>query len=94
MTDTTKNQGEGTRRARPIASTCRNASYDLGDVSLAAAPPPPWQPAGEHTATPLTIPAGTPPGAYYLVARADADGVVAEIHETNNVRVRSITIVP
>ena len=44
--------------------------------------------------TVIAIPETTPPGAYYLVARADADGVVGELHESNNTRVQSITIVP
>ena len=96
VTDTTKNQGEGTAAAtttRFFLST--NASYDLGDVSLGSRAVPSLATLQASTATiTLTIPAGTPPGAYYLVARADADGVVAEIHETNNVRVRNITIAP
>lgn len=72
-----------------------NASYDLGDVSLDSRAVPSLATLQASTATTaLTIPAETPPGAYYLVARADADGVVAEIHESNNARVRNITIVP
>jgi subtilase family serine protease len=34
--------------------------------------------------TSVTIPAGTAPGAYYILARADATGAVAESSETNN----------
>jgi hypothetical protein len=39
-----------------------------------------------HSAPMLTVPAGTPPGAYYLVLMADPRNVVAESNETNNSR--------
>jgi subtilase family serine protease len=32
----------------------------------------------------ITVPVGTTPGYYYVIAKADAGGVVAEISETNN----------
>jgi subtilase family serine protease len=96
VTDTTKNQGEGTAAAtttRFYLST--NASYDVGDVSLNSRAVPSLATLQASAATTvLTIPDGTPPGAYYLVALADADGVVGELHESNNTRVRTITIVP
>ena len=96
VTDTTKNQGEGTAAAtttRFYLST--NASYDVGDVSLNSRAVPSLATLQASAATTvLTIPGGTPPGAYYLVALADADGVVGELHESNNTRVQSITIVP
>ena len=46
--------------------------------------------------TPVQIPAGTAPGNYYLLAQADALGVVDESPETNNVTYVGIqvTIVP
>jgi subtilase family serine protease len=95
VTDTTKNQGEGTAAAtttRFYLST--NASYDVGDVSLNSRAVPSLATLQASAATTaLTIPGGTPPGAYYLVALADADGV-GELHESNNTRVRTITIVP
>jgi subtilase family serine protease len=40
----------------------------------------------------VTIPCGTAPGTYYIVARADADGTVLESNETNNDRSVAITI--
>jgi subtilase family serine protease len=42
--------------------------------------------------TALTIPVGTAAGAYFLIARADADGVVVEMDETNNTDSRAIAI--
>ena len=51
----------------------------------------------DHSATtPVQIPAGIAPGTYYLLAQADALGVVDESPETNNVTyvVIQVTIVP
>lgn len=45
-------------------------------------------------ATPVTIPAGTPAGYYYLFARADGGNVVSETQEANNGAIRSFTIGP
>jgi subtilase family serine protease len=42
--------------------------------------------------TALTIPAGTAPGTYYLIAQVDADSAVAETQEGNNTNARSIQI--
>jgi subtilase family serine protease len=40
----------------------------------------------------VTIPASTPPGTYYLIAKADGDGTQPETSETNNTYARSIVI--
>jgi subtilase family serine protease len=48
--------------------------------------------AGHTASTTVIIPANTPTGTYYLIARADADGAVAETQEGNNVLARSIQI--
>jgi subtilase family serine protease len=42
----------------------------------------------------VTIPAGTAPGMYYLLAKADADDVAREIVETNNVAARALQVTP
>ncbi|MBI2219683.1 MAG: pre-peptidase C-terminal domain-containing protein [Acidobacteria bacterium] len=47
--------------------------------------------AGSH---PVVIPAGTAAGAYYLIAVADATGLVAETRETNNKKPKPLTITP
>ena len=61
---------------------------DAGDVLLAGGRPVPALPAGASSTdtVTVTIPAGTPSGAYYLLACADDLGGVAEIDETNNCR--------
>jgi subtilase family serine protease len=40
----------------------------------------------------VTIQAGTAPGSYFLIARADGADAIAEYSETNNVRARAITV--
>jgi subtilase family serine protease len=42
----------------------------------------------------LTVPAGTPTGNYYVIARADGGGQLAESNESNNTRAASIRISP
>jgi subtilase family serine protease len=41
------------------------------------------------TSTSLTIPAGKVPGMYYIIAKADGPGAIAEASETNNTRASS-----
>ncbi|RJQ51146.1 MAG: hypothetical protein C4526_10830, partial [Nitrospiraceae bacterium] len=43
---------------------------------------------------PVTIPADTASGAYYIIAVSDADGVVAETNETNNSKEKAIIVNP
>ena len=86
VTDTTSNQGGGAASA----STTRfylssDALFDGGDVLLGSRPIPGLASgASSSGSTVLTIPAGTASGLYYLLARADADGVVQEGQEANN----------
>ncbi len=50
-------------------------------------------PNGTSTATtPVTIPAGTAPGLYYVIAQADGAGSVAESSESNNTYARQIRV--
>jgi len=86
VTDTTKNQGAGTAGA----STTRiyfssNPILDAGDVLLGGrAVPALGSGASSSGTTAVTLPAGSAPGIYYLIAQADADQVVGETIETNN----------
>jgi subtilase family serine protease len=48
--------------------------------------------ATDSAATLLTIPAGTAPGNYYILAKADADAAVAESQEGNNLKYMFIKI--
>jgi subtilase family serine protease len=42
--------------------------------------------------TTLVIPTSTTAGSYYLIAKADGDGTVAESLENNNTAARGITV--
>ena len=42
----------------------------------------------------VTIPAGTPPGSYFILVRADAFAAVSEGNEGNNVRAVPLTVTP
>ena len=42
--------------------------------------------------TSLTIPATTTAGAYYIIGKADAEGLIPETGETNNTLYKTITI--
>ena len=71
-----------------------NTTLDAADVVLPASRSvPALAPAASSTgSTPLTIPAGTSPARYYILAKADGDGAVAETSETDNVGSRSIQV--
>ena len=92
--DTTKNQGTGSARSsntKFYLST--NTQLDSADAALGGRPVPALEPGGGSAATtPLTIPAGTVTGAYYLLAAADADNTVPETLESNNRTARLIQI--
>jgi subtilase family serine protease len=66
-----------------------NISFEATDLLVSGSREVPELAADATSAgsTVITIPPGTAAGAYYLLARADADGVVAESLETNNVRI-------
>jgi subtilisin family serine protease/subtilase family serine protease len=96
VTDTTKNQG-----VAPVPQSATgfylspDSSYDATDVPLGSRVVPALGVAATHAAaTLLTIPAGTAPGTYYVVAVADMNGAVAEISESNNSRSDMVRIGP
>jgi subtilase family serine protease len=95
VTDTTKNQGAGVT----APSTTRfylsaNATLDAGDVLLDGSRAVPSLAGGASSAgsTSVTIPWGLTPGTYYLIAKADADGSVAESAENNNAAARAFQV--
>ena len=94
LSDTTKNQGAGSAAASQTSfyfST--NSLFDAADVLLGSRPVPVLGTGAVSSAsTTLTIPAGTASGTYYVVARADAAGVVPEGNESNNTRAASIRV--
>ena len=98
VVNTVTNQGGATAGASTVRfyfST--NYTLEAGDTLIGERAVPALA-AGQFNSgsTPVQIPAGTAPGNYYLLAQADALGVVDESPETNNVTYVAIqvTIVP
>lgn len=94
VSDTAKNQGTGQAGAsvtRLLLST--DAAFSANDVVLGTRNVPTLA-AGKTSkvSTAVTIPAGTTPGRYYLLAQADSTGVVGETNETNNVKSRRLDV--
>src|SRR3989304_865761 len=94
VSDTTKNQGGGT--AGPSTTKfylSTNNTLDGGDVLLGSRAIPALAPGTSSAgSTMLTIPAGTAPGSYAVIAQVDGDSAVAETLEGNNTSARSIQI--
>ncbi len=97
VTDTTKNLGTGSA----AASTTKfylsaNATLGTGDVPLGSRTVGILVPNGTNTATTraLTIPPGTLPGTYYIIAVANDGGAVPETSGTNNARAVLIKLSP
>jgi subtilase family serine protease len=97
VTDTVTNQGAGLA----AASTTRfylskNALLDASDVLLSPGRAVPTVDAATSNTgtTSVTVPAGTAPGAYILLAKTDGDNVVGESLETNNVSARGLQVTP
>jgi subtilisin family serine protease len=94
VTDTTKNVGGS--EAGPSTTQfflSRNSSLDASDIlvgsrglsALGAG-------SSSSGSVTVTIPQGTDAGTWYIICRADGEGTVTEISETNNIYARSITI--
>src|SRR5215472_13930160 len=96
VTDTTKNQGGGAAdptTTRFYLST--NTVLDASDVPLGSrAVPALAAGATSSGSTVVTIPTGTSTGTYYILAMADADNVVAETQENNNVSSSGMRVGP
>ncbi len=96
VSSTTANTGSG---AAVASSTyfylSANTTLDAADTYLASQPVGALTPGATFPAsTPLTVPPGTLPGAYYIIAKADGAGVVSEGSETNNTKYLSVKILP
>jgi hypothetical protein len=83
--------GAGPSRTRFYLSV--NRSWDGGDLSLGGRSIPSLG-SGEFSegSNRLTIPEGTPPGPYFIIAVADADGDVLEGEEADNLATMPITV--
>jgi subtilase family serine protease len=92
--DTTTNQGGD---SAPASVTrfylSSNFSLDASDVLLATRPVPSLGPGQSDTGSaPLSIPASTTAGTYYIIAKADGNDGIMEALENNNIRTRTISI--
>ncbi|MGH8055964.1 MAG: CARDB domain-containing protein, partial [Candidatus Entotheonellia bacterium] len=94
VSDTTKNKGQAlASESTTTFYLSKDAKLDAKDVLLGSRAVPSLSPgASNKGSTALTIPAGTAPGSYNILAVGDGDGVVAESNETNNLLKKAITI--
>lgn len=96
ITEATKNSGGDT--AGPTLTQfylSSNSAYDFSDPLIGSRSVP-TLPAGASSAgsTTVTIPQDTMAGTWYILAKADGEGVVVETSESNNASSRSIKIGP
>jgi uncharacterized repeat protein (TIGR03803 family) len=92
---TTKNTGGGDTAApsetRLYLST--DAVVDPGDALLTTITVPDLGPGQAYAITrSITLPSSAMAGTYYLIAIADANATISEIHETNNSKAKPFTI--
>jgi uncharacterized delta-60 repeat protein len=97
ISDTTANlpasSPAGASTTRLFLST--NTTLDAADVALGArAVPALASGASNAGATAVTIPAVTATGTYFILAKADGAGVLAEKNEANNVSARILSVGP
>ena len=95
VSDNTTNQGGGDAAASTIRYyLSANYALDAGDTLLAGSRAVPVLAGGATSTggTQVMIPAGTALGFYYMLAKADADGAVAETSESNNVTARGFQV--
>ncbi len=90
--DTTKNNGLG---SVPASTTkfywSTNIIFDAGDTYLGSRAVPVLSTGASNTGSiSVIVPGAACSGTSYIIARADADNVIAETNETNNTRNRSI----
>jgi subtilase family serine protease len=95
VTDKITNEGgggSGTSVTRFYLSV--NTTLDASDVAFTPGRSVPVLGPGVFSTGPtaLTIPAGTAPARYYILAKADGDHGTAETSDINNVQSRSITV--
>jgi len=94
VSDSTKNGGaEGVPATTTEFYVSANSILDASDILLGSRSVPALGAGATSSGTTaVAIPAGTAPGTWYIIAKADAGGVVAETWETNNTLSRSIKI--
>jgi subtilase family serine protease len=95
ITDSTQNAGGGGAAATVTSFYLSvNSVWDAADIFLGTRAVPALAAGGVSTETnPFSVPASTPVGTYYVLAKADHGSAVLELSETNNVKgVASIKI--
>ena len=92
---TTRNQGGGGADASSTRFyLSSNTLLDAADTIIGSRTVPPLSAGGSDAGgAALTLPAGTAPGGYYVIAQTDAAGAVAETTEYNNTRASSLVTV-
>jgi subtilase family serine protease len=96
ISDTTTNQGLGAASAS-VTRFYLSADFalDVNDLLLQSRNVPALAASTSSSGiNSVTIPANTADGSYYLIAKADAPGLVAESNETNNTRTITLRIGP
>ena len=96
LSEATRNIGTVTTGASTVTKYywSLNSNFDSGDAPLGQrtiAPLAPGATSGPENTT-VTVPSGTLPGAYYIIAVADDGGVEAEISEGNNTKVLVVNV--
>src|SRR4030095_2193164 len=95
VTDSTKNLGAAVPQSETGFYFSINSTFDANDVFLGSRVVPALGAAATSTApTQLTVPAGTPPGTYWVGAVADWRATIAESAENNNTRQNSFKVGP
>jgi hypothetical protein len=94
VSDSVKNAGRGGAGASTISFyLSTNEVFDAADVQLGSRTVSALAASGKNSGTTsITIPSGTAPGNYYVLAVADAGGVVPETRENNNTRFKPLTV--
>jgi subtilase family serine protease len=96
VNDTTRNLGGDTAAASTTAFyVSANSTLDGGDILLGSRAVPALAAGGSSAgSTTVVVPPALAPGSYFLIARANADGLLAEANETNNTRTRAFQVSP
>ena len=96
VTETAKNAGGATADPSLLQIyLSANNSLDPSDILIGSRNVPALAAGATSSgSTTVTIPLGTAGGSWYLIAKADAQEVVTEISESNNLSTRSIKIGP
>lgn len=92
--DTIRNQGPGATNPSTVRFYLSiNNTLDASDVPIGSRSIPALAPdASSSGTTTFTIPQDTPAGTWYIIANADADSVISETNETNNICAQAVQI--